>query len=930
MPKSTKILLTRLLLKILRDIGNAPNARNIDALHLLPRVMTPVHGNTAITARQHTLQRLLDAEDIYAALIQQPPSLPKPYEGRESSAGGKKKRIRHLVEQNCPARALRLIESDGCAPCTPAVLRDLFPERSRADDLPANLPHHEIITISAEEVTEGISKLPRCSAAGQSGWTYDAIKTLSYKNADLINAITRIANRFLTGTPGPVENWMRDRALGLRKPDGGTRPIVIGEPWARLFHRLINSAVATRAAAALQPHQWGIGVKGGPETIAHACRIFRSLADHRDLPCAIQTIDIKNAYNTIRRSAIGNAVANRLPVLARWLRWAYAAPSPLLTADGSTIHMCGTGVKQGDPLASVLFCLGIQSALDTIRQRFPRCVILADMDDITVLGPAEEMPALVNAFELDVANIGLSLNRAKCHQMNLDTTEQGALEGLRIMGAYIGAESYQRRQLTEDFDRLHATLDRIVTEEPAVALPIAKYCVNARPIYIARTMRPEIIHHLARAFDDHVDTALLRIAGHPLNAMPHISSSLRTLRVTEGGLGMHRISDIKEAAFTASLTSALANLFQVLPTAMRDWHSQDVITALQDELHIISGMAPEWVASTNAGRLTIPSWPDPSTAAPPGADPMLVPDPIEVPETPLQRTLCVPIREQTSNAINMALQGDRRALAWWRSGSFPNAGAWMRVTPLATLNLAPSEYRTALSLRLLLPARGTPEGAYLQCGVCGNADKVHDYRYHALNCTRTGDIRSQRHTAVKHALADMLVALFGSASVAVETPLGPNLRAPDIILTVGNNIKIIDTCIINPTADRYGSRGAEPPPAGHAASMAEHRKRTAYAASLAARNLAPETFVPFAVETTGRLGPAATCFVESLEQLLTAPPQDSFADVIAFHLARIRIAVQRGNARAFSAFAPHLQTRQGTPPGPPLNAPASASSSSVE
>jgi len=255
----------------------------------------------------------------------------------------------------------------------------------------------------------------------------------------------------------------------------------------------------------------------------------------------------------------------------------------------------------------------------------------------------------------------------------------------------------------------------------------------------------------------------------------------------------------------------------------------------------------------------------------------------------------------------------------------------MRATPLATLNLSPSEYRTALSLRLLLPARGTPEGTYLQCGVCGNADKVHDYRYHALNCIRTGDIRSQRHTAVKNALADMLVALFGRASVAVETPLGPNLRAADIILTVGNNIRVIDTCIINPTADRYGgSSGAEPPPAGHAATMAEHRKRTAYAASLAARNLAPETLIPFAVETTGRLGPAATSFIESLEQLLTAPPQDSFADNIAFHLARIRIMVQRGNARAFSAFAPHLQTRQGTPPGPSPDVPASASSSSME
>jgi hypothetical protein len=38
----------------------------------------------------------------------------------------------------------------------------------------------------------------------------------------------------------------------------------------------------------------------------------------------------------------------------------------------------------------------------------------------------------------------------------------------------------------------------------------------------------------------------------------------------------------------------------------------------------------------------------------------------------------------------------------------------------------------------------------------------------------------------------MLAALFGQAAVSVETPLGPHLRVPDITLTVGAQVRVID------------------------------------------------------------------------------------------------------------------------------------------
>jgi hypothetical protein len=160
----------------------------------------------------------------------------------------------------------------------------------------------------------------------------------------------------------------------------------------------------------------------------------------------------------------------------------------------------------------------------------------------------------------------------------------------------------------------------------------------------------------------------------------------------------------------------------------------------------------------------------------------------------------------------------------------------------------------------------------------------------------------------------MLTALFGQAAVSKETPMGPQLRVPDITLTVGPTTRLIDVCIVNPTAERYqNNSSAETLPDGHAAAKAEHRKRVAYASSLAARQLAPDTLVPFAIEATGRLGTAAESFLASLSLLDPTGAREGFAEILDFHKARLRVITLRGNARAFSAYAPHLQTLQRHP-----------------
>jgi hypothetical protein len=251
----------------------------------------------------------------------------------------------------------------------------------------------------------------------------------------------------------------------------------------------------------------------------------------------------------------------------------------------------------------------------------------------------------------------------------------------------------------------------------------------------------------------------------------------------------------------------------------------------------------------------------------------------------------------------------------------------MRASPIKALDLSPQEYRTALRQRLLLPARGVPDGAYLRCSACGINDRAEDYRYHALNCVLTAPLRVARHTAVKRALVDALTKVFGAAAVAVETPLGPGLRTPDVTVTTGTRIIALDVCVVNPAAERYCT-GHEPPIAGQAAAMAERRKELTYASSLAARNLAPEALVPFAIEATGRLGARAQAFLDALHMEVPAERSATVQDAVAFATNRLRIITIKGNNYTSAAHNPHLQTLQAAVDNAPQASSASGAPSS--
>ena len=83
---------------------------------------------------------------------------------------------------------------------------------------------------------------------------------------------------------------------------------------------------------------------------------------------ALVSVDIKNAFNSLKRCFIKEAVASRAPQLLPAFCWAYGVHSRLFLGDDLDL-MSQSGVKQGDPLGPLLFSLGYSGIIEEIERR---------------------------------------------------------------------------------------------------------------------------------------------------------------------------------------------------------------------------------------------------------------------------------------------------------------------------------------------------------------------------------------------------------------------------------------------------------------------------------------------------------------------------------------------------------------------------------
>ena len=777
-----------------------------------------------------------------------------------------KKRVAAKFADGDIRGAVRTISSmDGVAPHNSNTLEKLRAKHPNAPDdikLPES-PDDNLVgpmIATPEQIKKAIISFRPGSAAGPDGLRPDHLKTLISKTTAeagvrLIKCLTDMTNLILAGgVPEEVTSIFFGATLcALTKKDGGLRPVAVGNTIRRLAIKVAIKPLSAALGQELRPTQLGFATSGGCEAAAHSARKYIAEATHRRV---FLKIDMKNAFNCLRRDSFLEVARRRVPEMYRVLWQAYSKPSTLFYND--TNLQSSTGIQQGDPAGPALFSL----AIDEIARRATSEFNVWYLDDASLGDTPEKVLEDLNNLIRNLREIGLEINSSKCeltilnHESSLDietTLEmfRGVLPDVRLvtkeecslLGAPIHVDGINAALATKKVE-LEVMAERLVQLDNHQAFILLKNCFAIPKLQYLLRASPAYLDTVGLFnFDETVRKALTNITNVLFMNESWVQA---TFPVKLGGLGIRKSSDIALPSFISSMHS-VSNLVDAVLSRVSGLVETGELTK-----------AEETWSSTDASLLK-----------PVGED------------LTKQKLWDLPLMElkQKSILANSNQTGRARLLAAARS----ETGAWLHAIPVPSLGTQLDEETLRISLALRVGAN-VCESHKCRCGA--NMDKQ---GLHGLSCKYSAG-RHSRHSALNDVIKR---ALQKSGLDCVLEPVGTDRgdgKRPDGVTIFpfekGKSLcwdctcvdTFAETCLMD-SATR----------AGYAADEAERRKKQKYT-NLAVRY----QFEPIAIETAGTYGKTSVVIINKLGRRLQGISGDPRETL--WLKQRLGLAIQRGNA----------------------------------
>lgn len=702
---------------------------------------------------------------------------------------------------------------------------------------------------------------------------------------------------------------LASRMIASVKPNKGLRPIAIGELFYRLAAVIAVKKVAYIAGKLLQPHQYGVGVSSGAERILHSLQ-----HELTDVSCkrVLLKLDISNAFNSCDRARILRELYDtpELSSLYRMADFAYSAPTELLLegCDGLSIQSTN-GVRQGDPLSAVLFCLYLRKLLKQVADE-TGVNIYAFFDDINVTGTPEQVTQALTIFQRELPKMSLQCNTAKSHVAYFHDRDEDPLpramkkaladadiqihdRWMETVGAIVGKDEDAIReglanQLDKDsgrdafFHRL--TLAALTTSS---AMQLLRQCAVPQLNYLLRCTPPSCIDGQAAKFDRLVqDAALIRGGISEGEASKEVVDILRA-PLRKGAFGLTAATSTAPRAYLASMaavsTAPAFDAYQQpdsIPdtTLLHGW-IDDSMKRLRDS---VLGDKTAKHIPCNAASF-IHHFRQPAHSG--------IRSSLQTELSKLATTLNYTASK--SEARSKKPMDGGWALAHLHSISTPHAWSWKAVVPSSDdLQLTDTEYRLAMRNNLGLdPGYAQPEN----CPNCSDQSSITDDPWHFLTCTKEmKQCVTMRHDAVVNALYRAVLAVGGQA-VREPTGFGRHLR-PDMRIVLRGQHIITDVAVVHPITPSTVKRGKGKLRVAKDMQQVKHRKYDQLAADQQAE------FIPFVVETSGGMTPDAQrllwIIAKAGEEQLGMWPKREVARQLT---SAVAIAIQKGNAMTYLA-----------------------------
>jgi len=869
-------------------------------------------------------------------------------------------RVEHLFRQGHVQRAMRaLVSTTGKADldviAERAALSALHPPGPSVSELPLCPSDAPELVVDPSWMADEMLHSDTGAAPGPSGYGSNFIQVLAADAACVTAMAVLIGHIVNNKLPPAVRNLLNTCILvSLEKDGGGRRPVAMGDMFYRMAARFALSLVLEPAQRSLRPYQFSVGVEDGCTQVVQSLQHLLCLppapaspppmpqhqpafplprpapepVDPSPRPLACLSIDLANAFNSIDRAALLRAVYSNAELALCWrmVAFGYGSPSLLLMPCGDGVAVedafleSSNGVRQGDPLAAMLFALAMHGVYEKVAQ-ICRSGCFAYSDDSHGVGWLEECWHAWESLPGMLEPLGLRLNAVKCevtcfhtdalqHPRDIAALEAFRAAGvaintraLKVLGCIVGVSDAIIAQELCQRPTFRADQRVAFQRLPLLSKPIGYLALTQLTGTVLtnrlRAMPPSATESHAQDYDREV----LRIA-HGLVGIREADGGrydeeLR-LPVRFGGLGLLSAARIGPAAYLAGAECTLRSS----PVFSTVWNTADelesawpITKGIADGLRRVADVEadfasrcdPEMLAAAEIDASILPA-----TAA------TFVAHFKALPPSPIQSTVIHRITT-LSNIARMTEVGKggvraRAEVARLRALQEKESSRWLRVVPTdAALRLTDLQWQTAARLRLGMPK--TPLGD--AAPPCKHVRAAAKDGHHALVCrTRSGEAINKRHHAVVHLLADAAALLKVPARVEPYNLCEDNDSRPDIQLDLPECTLLGDVTISHPSAECWRTAAAERgvEAVGDARSVEKDGTYAPLVKALNADGLSVE-FSPFVLYTYGGFHKSALSFIDKLgrahDPAVALLPLSTWKEELK---DRIAISIQRHTA----------------------------------
>ncbi len=760
---------------------------------------------------------------------------------------------------------------------------------------------------SIDSVMLSLRRTDLMKATGPDGISFGALLA-AYEEDPLAfkDFIVKVANGLL------APFFRRTRLVLLRKPNGKPRPICI----ASTVRRVIGKAMIAEwkkkgGVSSLAPHQFGVGVSAGTESVVFLSRALQTAnPDH-----GLLFFDAVNAFNSVKRSSILRGISVCAPTFIPYFNTFYSMPSKAVcySQTGSPVREINmsTGVQQGCVAGSLFYCAAVEiDVLRGLREEFPSAVISAVVDDTFIFSAPQQAGALTQSYIRRMHHIGISVGKECVLAPHISPRDRGFYEsanlpilsdGMERLGTAFGTAEYIRawgEKKGAEFRSALSSISPLFRHHPQVALALLTTCILPRVTYVLRTTPFLSLNNYCELVTSSTKAALLSILHRTELHCNQAQTELRWLQASlpthMGGISLRLPSRQKFSAFLGTYMQARLSISNMvgplLPNRLwseqmfRDKSDDHTLKSLrcavaESTSHIASHFGDHFCSTHQVHILSDPAFYEFTQGKVDGT-------PLRHPQRWLQTKFDLGGREYLLSHATSHHCAAVRSL----SSSNSYANAFISFFPSAIypgINAGPTRPLSAEFFRVALQARFVLPDPYLS-SICTNLTSVtckcghiiaKDDDLHLYSCGRSDGV-VQRHDAVMNTiLAIARSAGFSTLRDRAYRPIGyaEHKKLPDGVLldyTDGTPLAL-DLTVSNPLVDKYKSHA--PNTSAYASFVSRGKKFKEYLGRLPSVTdclfddkpltantlrptlindaIGPTLFLPLSIETHGACSP---------------------------------------------------------------------------